>query len=59
MKASEIEVLKEDASDHDMIDAASQNIYRKMKAAGLKDRDARHRIATLFRQEADNIESQK
>jgi len=59
MKASEIEILKEDATDHDMIHDASKNIYRKMRAAGLNDNDARHKIAGLLRVEADQIDYHK
>jgi len=59
MKASEIEILKEDASDHDMIQDATRNIYRKMRSAGLNDNDARHKIAGLLRVEADSIDYHK
>jgi len=59
MKASELIQVTEDASDYDIIQDATKNIYRKMRSAGLNDNDARHKIAGLLRVEADSIDYHK
>jgi len=58
MKASELE-LKEEASDYDIIQDATKNIYRKMRHAGLDDNNARSKIADLLRGEANKLDYQK
>lgn len=57
MKANEI--LKEDVADLDLIHDAAQNIYRKMRNAGLNDNNARLKIANLLRNEANKMNYSK